>query len=490
LLLVVGAALITSLLVAFIWAVRELPLIYHGLFEMLKRTLPASVSAVGAALVFCLPLIANLGFLIVLAVPVALGALMFKHLPRRGAVALAFTTVLSPLGLLLLGGLALPVDPLHPVALLERAQRGAGDHHLRLVINRELEAHPGDPFLRFARSWMACETGEIALADEDLAFLEARGGIDPSKVLVNRSALDLSRGDSEGALVKLLEARRLSSRRASIFYNLALAYGDLMDLERAQEQLRRAQELDPDRVLEADRHRARVGSLQPMKETLSNGELWAAALGSRRPIKGFPLPRPLALLFPAGNPWLLWPAAGLIGIFLVALLPRFRDLQLRGCSRCGRPICRRCVVRIGFRSLCRACAATVRSRGRGWDEPLVSWKGFPWRMMTSHRLGAFLPLVMGVLLPGLPQVLQEKNLRGMVYLFGASAVWLLLIHVGPPVPGLGGGEIGVHWGPVWIILPIALLLALGVASGRDATVHQRRRESLTRWIGTEVKKAA
>lgn len=490
LLLIVGASLMTTLLMAFIWSVREIPLVYHGFLEMLKKTLPLSVSAVGAAVIFGLPLFANLGFLATLAMPVAFGTLMFKHLPRKGVALLGLSTILSPLGLLLLGILALPVNPLHPVALLERAQRGAGDHHLRLVIDKEIQERPGDPYLRFARSWMACETGEHQLADEDLAFLEATGGITRSTILVNRAALDLTRGDSEGALVKLLEARRLTTTSAPICYDLALAYGDLMDLERAQEELRRAQEADPNKITEADRLHARLGSLQPMRERLNNAELWTAALGSHRSIKGFPIPRPMALLFPAGNPWLLWPTAGALGLVLIIFLPGIRSLRLRGCSRCGRPICRRCVVRIGFRSLCRACAATVRSKGRGWDEPKVSWKGFPWRMISSHRLGALVPWTLGLLLPGLPQVLQDRNLKGSLYIFVASAAWLVLFHAGPPVHGLGGGEVGVYWGTPWVIVPAVALLLLGLLSGREAKTTHVRREKLSMWIGTEVRKAA
>jgi len=492
LLLSLTALLVSMLVVGTIWTLQNVRLLYHGLHEALRWSLPGSVAAVGAGLVLLLPLAANMGFLVALAVPVALSVLILRENPKRGAILFAVGALASPLLLSWLAHLAAPVDPTHPLALAERAQREPREPHLRRVLDEALRTDPGDPLLRFARSWSALESDDATTADADLAFLDARGGLHRSKVLVNRAALDIRRGAPEEALARLWEARRMAPSMASIAYNAALAHADRMDLERSGDELRRAQIYDWERVREADRMRAIRGHPVPMMENLSRAELWESALRFRWKTRGLPLPMPLALLYPAGNPWLLWPGALVVALVVALLRPRLRNLRPRPCSRCRRPVCRRCVVRVGFRGLCWACAATVRSRGQGWEDQVVVGR-FLMASSAGSRRGAAVRTVSGILVPGLPQLLVGQNSKGFGYLFTASALLLLLIQGGPPLPGLGGGLTAGAQAAGAIVPSLAtalLFMCLGLSSARHASLHAGRQRMVARWIGPGNRKAA
>ncbi|MBU1701176.1 MAG: hypothetical protein KJ831_13640 [Candidatus Eisenbacteria bacterium] len=493
LLLLVESLLLATLIMGLLWIVRIVPLIHHGLLEMMKRFLPVAFASVAAGLVLALPLMANLGFWVTIAIPIILGAWLFRRPSPRGSILLGVGSFLSPVVLLLLARLTAPADPVHPLTLVDQIQRDAGYPRWSLVLNESLKTRPGDPLLRFARSISAWESGDLKTAEADLTFLEARGGIDRAKILANRAGVTLSGGDSEGAISQLWAARRIKQDQAEVAYNLALAYVNTFQMDKADREFRFAQDLDPGRIQEADRQRLLQGETQPMREQLGNAELWAAAFKVSWPFQRFPIPMPLALLYPAGNPWLLWPALLFAGLAVLLLGRRLRGLRLRSCSRCGRSICRRCVVRVGYRGLCGSCAAMVRARGRGWDRKLALRRYYPGGPMERGRWAPLTPILAGFIIPGGPQVVQERELRGFFYIAAASLSAFLLIHGGLPFPGLGGGDLvvfknnAVGLSPFW---PILGYLILGLSSAREAVLNQKRQRDVAVWIGTEGKKAA
>jgi tetratricopeptide (TPR) repeat protein len=461
---------------SLVWAARALPFLHHAAWETLRGRWPDPWAKALAFVPFLLPFVANVGLLPALGLLAASGSFLLGFPSRRAMVAWLVALLLFPLTLPLTQRLLGPMDPRHPVALLQRAQEFPRDPTLEPTLAKGLQREPGQPLLRFARSWVRWAQGDLAGAREDMEFLASRGGISRAKVLVDLAAIELAMGAEEEAALHLREARRLAPRMASIAYNLALVHLRRLEMERAAEALQRAQDLDPGRFRKISRRSLAAAEAPVMREALGSWDLWPALLRHGPSARGIPLPSWLAFLLPGSNAWMLFPVVPLLGLVLWFLASRLRGLRIRPCPACGGVVCRRCARRKGFRSLCARCASRLQPQTRA-----LAGEGAP-------QAGDFL---LAFLLPGSPQLLGPHPGRGLVL---AAASFLLLWSLewgGLPLLRLGHGAL--RTGPLPglpAVLGWGLYLVLGGISALGAHRQARRLRSLSSWIGRRWGEAA
>ncbi|MBD3333964.1 MAG: hypothetical protein GF355_00435, partial [Candidatus Eisenbacteria bacterium] len=85
-LLLAEGFLLAALFTALLWLLGLLPLIHHGLRELIGRFLPSTPAAILAGVALLLPLLANLGFLVTVSLPLILAVWIFKRPHPRAAL--------------------------------------------------------------------------------------------------------------------------------------------------------------------------------------------------------------------------------------------------------------------------------------------------------------------------------------------------------------------------------------------------------------------
>ena len=193
----------------------------------------------------------------------------------------------------------------------------------------------------------------------------------------------------------------------SRFRNLAIALSRLHRFEEADQRLEEASRLDFDRVRMATRSGGVQAASEVMDGQLGSKELWA--LEREQPRSASPVPPFLSWLHPGGRSTAT-PLAILTALFLGALAGKILEKRLRvhSCTRCGGPVCRRCVTRAAGRSYCMACAASLVSQ-----EPSEHSRLLLRRVLGEERLRGDRLREWGTILsPGFGLVLRGRPVSG------------------------------------------------------------------------------
>jgi hypothetical protein len=337
----VGAGLLLAAAVALVAGfARAVALHGHALGHLAVRRDPPAWPGV-------LALMAALGGLPLLGIgPMALialaGAAAALRLRRPEAAGLALSLVVAALvlgpGLEHWSRVAAQDRQRYLLEAAWRVERGyplPGDLE---VLERTLGPEEAAPLPRFALASARARAGDVAGA---LQILPEQPGQVPRRavraaVFNLRGSLKLARGEVRAAIADL-EGARSASESAGILFNLSQAYGRALRLSDQAPLFNAARQLDPVLIsrqtsgAEPTLHSYVIPVRVPAREYLlaalaPGDEAAALALRLRELLLGRALPQAA------------WGALPLLGLAALML----RRSGIAHCSRCDRPVCRRC----------------------------------------------------------------------------------------------------------------------------------------------------
>ncbi|MEO7867030.1 MAG: tetratricopeptide repeat protein [Candidatus Eisenbacteria bacterium] len=351
-------ALFAGLMLAgclIVWLRREELL--HTWQEQLGRFTSPTTAKWWALAFLVLPFIAGFG----LALPTLLFlGLLWPALRLRERalfVVLTLAVCTLPLSLRAVERMALPLDtsgpPFYGIPTLpSESHFEESESRLR----RAAAAHPNDPFIQFGLAWAARRGQDLVTAEQ--AYREAlRLWPDNGRVLNNLGNVLAVQGRTEEALSAYKKAAAVEPTNAAAWFNASQIYTQRYEYQLATEALRRASETQFEMVKSYQSQATDDGMLPLVDQWLEPRAFWqalaVAPLGSD--LRGS-LPLTLRSQFEASG-WAFSIIAALLAITAVlAGVGQAKRLPLRGCSNCGRVVCRRCAQRRREHALCPACA--------------------------------------------------------------------------------------------------------------------------------------
>jgi tetratricopeptide (TPR) repeat protein len=421
----------------------------HDLQERLTRRAAGSAATPLAWGIVALPLILPIPFTWVLGF---WAALIFGYLHGADRI-----VVVAALGSLLFAGffgaavawhVETATDPAAR-ALLQAGRAGA-DLRYEDALKEAARAHPEDPIYPFLLGGAYRVAGRF---DESMAMYEHVIEIDPrnARAMVNLGNLHALRQEFAVAQGLYKKASETDPTLLLAHYDSHLAHLETFNMESADEELRRARQVDDAMTSRLVAQAEARGATRRMPQDcdVSPRELWARAFQLRRPAatRSFLAP---ALL----NPTAIGAFSGLLAAFLVPglfLAPRSGGAGL--CRRCGRAFCRRCQMTTKHPEHCAQCvhlfivrdglAPSVR------DRKMAEVVGYHRRVYLATRL-------LTLVLPGSGHVVGGRSLLGALFLVGWGTAWTGLVlrsRILVP-PGFRQGT------ALTISLVILLLLAL------------------------------
>jgi tetratricopeptide (TPR) repeat protein len=325
---------------------------------------------------------------------------------------------------------AITADPVAPAAL---AVQGGSDSWLdRLRVAR---AAPSSPL---ALESLALEARREARLDEaQVVYSRLMPEVRQPRIRNNAANVHLLRGEIDEA-IDLYRSAASGSDSATVFFNLAQAYGLGIRLDDAEDALSRAQQVDPERVDQLLSWRDGGGPqvadlLVPVAEVRQ-----ALARSAQGPLPAHPLRTALA----PGQIGESQPFAFIaLALLAAAGFGVARSFGASGaCGRCGRRICPRCDPKGHGDGLCETCTRLYR-RPETTDptlrlERLSALRG---RQQLLERLR----LVASVLVPASAGVFGDQPLRGLAASFCfASALACFLARAGAVPDPLAVGSAG------------------------------------------------
>lgn len=357
----------------------------------------------------------------------------FRFMNRREKTAVV--------GLLLAGALTVPVyavavglygasaDP--SVRTTVTSVEGEYDPDRVVRLRRLVEAHPEDPVYHFLLAGLY-KNGRYF--DEAFQAYKAVLKIDPSfaPAFVNLGNIFYATGQQVVAINNYNKALQLESDLFLAHFNLHLAQSEAFSFGPAEQSLRKARDLDADRVasLLAEDY---VGDRPAAQDaTLRMVSVWESAVGGGTPTLAsghdgaatFLQPRYLVNAFGAIC------VAALLGLTAIALLGRGAELARR-CIRCGRTFCWRCKSTREGNEYCSQCLHLFVLRD-GLAPETKSKKLY--EVERHERATRRARLLAAALLPGAPQLLRGKTGVGLFFL----VLWFAaLTSAAPEILSLG-----------------------------------------------------
>lgn len=332
--------------------------LHHLFWEHLDRFLPRPAAKWVVWGLFMLPLFWNLGWFLWSALLLAAAFPLLLPTEKRFAFGALALLIIVPFGLDVLSIVAAPAEPSHLASSLWRAQRSGRSPQNLAEIRILQDKYPEEGALYFTESLLARQAGDLATARRTLEQAAIHKPLPQDRFDAAQGILAYKQGDVEAAIRHFLKAAQAAPDRFSVRYNLSKSYARASLFLKADREMRRAFELNADKVRREGRRRLQEQAGDLIEERLGNLDLWKL-LARRRNSQGFQLPTFLALLFPGGNPRLLW-----LGILLLPLLGALstrwhRRLHTHTCSQCGKIVCRKCLRRRERRVYCTECALTA-----------------------------------------------------------------------------------------------------------------------------------
>jgi tetratricopeptide (TPR) repeat protein len=391
----------------------------HDLQERLTRRASGTAAAPLAWAIVALPLVLPIPFTWVLGI---WAALIFGYL--HGADRLV---VIAALGSLLLAGVFGAAVAWHvqtatdPAArALLQAGRSGADLRNEDALKEASRAHPEDPIYPFLLGAAYRVGGRF---DEAMAMYEHVVELDPrnARAMVNLGNLHALRQEFAVAQGLYKKAAETDPTLLLAHYNSHLAHLETFNMESADDELRRARQIDDATTsrLVAQAEARGATRRTPQDCVIPSRELWARAFQLRRPAAR-------SLLVPSLlNPTAIGALVSLLAALLIPgllLAPRSGGAAL--CRRCGRAFCRRCQVTTRHPEHCAQCvhlfivrdglAPSVR------DRKMAEVVGYHRRTYLATRL-------LTLLLPGSGHVVGGRSLLGALFLVGWGAAWTGLI---------------------------------------------------------------
>jgi len=451
--------LIAASLCGLLIALRHAASIHHLFWEHLQPALPRFAAKWAVWGLFILPLFWNLGVLLWVGLTLAAAYPLLPKPERRFAIGVVILLAIAPLGVKLAATITAPSDPVHVVNALWRAQQAGRSPEMLKEIQRLEQRYPDNGLLNFTESLLARQLGDLTTARAALARAQATNELADVRYEAAWAILAYQEGRVEEAIRRLNAAAAAAPERYDLRYNLSKAYARTSLFLKADREMRRAFELDADAVRQEERRRLEEKVDDLIEERLHAGEIWGLML-RHQDTAAFQLPRPVTLLFPGGNPRLLWP--GLLGLPLIFLISTrcSRRLVIHTCSQCGRRVCRRCLKRRERRVFCPECALTVGRWARvQYTQVLLT------RLLGRHdRLRDRLMDLSRMLVPGLGAALSGRTNRAFFQVLWLTVALAWLAWGGFPLrsvplplmderilPGAPVGILGLVVLEVWTI---------------------------------------
>jgi len=263
-------------------------------------------------------------------------------------VSLIMMTFLFPITNLSLGLLDFSRSPKLEVAanFIEERLDAITEHHLTKMVKTEsndLTAH-----ILLALEYQREEKFDLAFAEYG-KLLQKHPEL--SLAYNNRGNILFLSGHPELAIEHYKRAVELDPVNPIPYYNLSLAYSELLDFDQANKMMNEARRLEPSLSPPPSESQARTIDMKPTKEELLSWAFKDLSHFLRRRVRSNP-----------GTIWgsiLLNPLtiSGFVALLLVLIISiAFRDLPTaRVCEMCGKPFCYRCRVGIPENSYCSQC---------------------------------------------------------------------------------------------------------------------------------------
>jgi tetratricopeptide (TPR) repeat protein len=400
------ATTIAATLLLLAIGLRHLPRRRHVLLEGFRPHLGPGRARLVATLLCFVPMAVQWGFA---ASSSAYAGLTHGAQARRERS----LAILALLWLLVMPGVwrmaapyAAPIQPSGPAWLIARAERETPTPELGQAVTG-LDARGRRAQSAFAAGMVYRRTGRLSDAESAFKRAAAEESAVSSHASVNLGNLRLWKGDPTGA-ARIYESMLDSPvARLEARYNLAIALSRLHRFEEADQRLEEAARLDFDRVRSATRTGDPQNAADVMDGQLGPRELWAveAAAGSA----DAPVPPFLSWLHPGGRSTAT-PLAMLAALILGLIAGKIIEARLRvhSCTRCGGPVCRRCVTRAAGHSYCRACASALHSHAPGDHSRLLLRRVLGEERLEGDRVRAWGT----ILLPGVGLILRGRPLSG------------------------------------------------------------------------------
>lgn len=432
--LLVGVALLSAAAFIVLCALLVLGSACHDLGDLFERSMPRFARFALLAALLLLPAAVGEGALGVLLVGFGIA---FCYAARAQRAALLFAA-------------ALVVGAVHPgVELVARAlaslgsdpvaeaaygiERGTGS---TLAIERLTWTGERDPLAARALALQDKRSGRYREAEARYRRLLQVDGRDP-RVLNNAANVELSLGDPESA-IELYERAVEELRSASIWFNLAQAYGRSIRVEDHELALSYAQSIDLDLVRELTQALATSEGGYVTDLAIAPHEVWSRLLRVPRPFDADALRTPWA----PGRLGRSGQVAGLafLAVAFGALVLGARFEPSRRCAQCGRRICPRCPSKPAAQALCQACARLLHRpetadpslRGRRLDG-----------MRRRHRRTQRVQRLVSLCVPGGAGLVLGRPFAALLALAGFGVTVGALLAPGRIVPDpLAAGAAG------------------------------------------------
>ncbi|HYV86755.1 MAG TPA: tetratricopeptide repeat protein [Patescibacteria group bacterium] len=430
-------------------ALRATRAFAHDLHERLTRRATASMAAPIAWAVVTLPLVLPIPFTWVLGL---WAVLVFGYVHGADKV-----VVIAALGSLMLAGffgaavawyVETATDP--AASALLQAGRSGADLRSEDALKEASRAHPEDPIYPFLLAGAERIGGRF---EEAMAMYQHVIEIDPrnARAMVNLGNLHALRQEFAVAQGLYKKAAETDPTLVLAHYDSHLAHLETFNMESADEELKRARQIDDGLTsrLVAQAEARGAARRMPQDCAIPPRELWTRAFQLRRPDARHSL-----LSSALRNPTAIGAFASLLAAFLIPglfLAPRSGGAGL--CRRCGRAFCRRCQMTTKHPEHCAQCvhlfivrdglAPAVR------DRKMAQVVGYHRRTYLATRL-------LSLVLPGSGHVIGGRSLLGAFFLVGWGMAWtgLLLRSRLLVPPGFRQGT------ALTISLVMSLLLAL------------------------------
>jgi hypothetical protein len=452
--------LIAASVCGLLIALRHSSSLHHLFWEHLQPALPRFAAKWAVWGLFILPLFWSLGILLWVALTLAAAYPLLPKPERRFAIGIVVLMVIAPWGVKLAATVAAPSDPAHVANALWRAQQAGRSPEMLTEIQRLEQRDPDSGLLLFTESLLARQLGDLATGREALRRAQASNDLSQVRYEAAWANLAYKEGHVEEAIRRFAGAAEADPERYDLRYNLSKAYARASLFLKADREMRRAFELNADLVRSEERRRLEEKVDDLIEERLHPAEIWELLL-REGDTEAFQLPHPVSILFPGGNPRLLWP--GLLGLPLVFLISTrcSRRLVIHTCSQCGRRVCRRCLKRRDRRVFCPECALTVgRWAHVQYTQVLLT------RLLGRHdRVRDRILDVSRMFVPGLGAALTGKINRAFLQVFWLTVALTWLVSGGWPLRPAPAPLIEER------ILPGILLGIVGLIALEIWTVH-------------------
>lgn len=466
--------------------IRHFRALHHTMMETLSyalrldRGLFVGGLALGLLLV---PFLANLGLLVTGMFLLFLASYRFKRAERILALSAgAWALLVGPLLLATSPWWSPRTDGRDAVLLSEAQQAPTSPAYHRRVEDWILRGEKIGAAL-YLEGLASKVGGDGERASKFFRRAAGSGEIPPWVLETNIGNALLMAGDLQSALRHYDRAIALEGAAFEPHYNLALAHASEGRYLNADIEFDRAGRLNLDRLRALSRRSDRFDPSTPVDALWSAADLWSWTL--RNPAKAV-TPAPLEAVLPLRSLTWTTPLA-LAAIFFGIVCGRWlrRLIHVHVCYHCGRPVCRRCLVRLERRAYCSGCAESLGGMSSGDATRLLLRRLLDEKPDWSKQITAYAV----DFVPGIGALVTGNPWLGFFTLGMAGAGLACVIYPswGQPL-GIGLWEDSLA--RLVQTLGWSLFLGAGLLTGVGVRTASRRRSNLKTFFSRDVDRLA